>query len=174
MREIRQIIRAYRQVLSSRESAVLASVVRVQGSAYKGPGARMLVGEDGSASGFLSGGCLEADVRERVHSVLKGAPPTVVRYDMTSPDDILWGFGMGCNGIVDVLLEKVPSRIGPDSLLFLEKALLERQSSVVATVYQDPSGLPVGRRLLLRKDGLVQSGIEQSIPTPLLRSSATT
>ena len=90
--------------------AVLATVVRVEGSAYRRPGARMLIESDGTAVGMVSGGCLETDLAERARDVLEAGSPRTVVYDMRSPDDIVWGLGLGCDGEVRVLLEVLDPR----------------------------------------------------------------
>ena len=99
--------------------AVLATVVNVEGSAYRQPGARMLVTSDGHSIGTISGGCLEADVIERCWELTASGRPALVRYDSRdegAPEDLLhdWGFGMGCNGAVDVLLERIDPAALPD------------------------------------------------------------
>lgn len=85
--------------------AALATVVGVGGSAYRREGARMLVFDDGRILGAISGGCLEADVREAALEAIRSGKPRVLHYDMTGPDDELWGLGTGCNGVVDVLVQ---------------------------------------------------------------------
>lgn len=89
--------------------AALATVVAVWGSAYRHEGARMLVFDDGSAIGAISGGCLESDVVEAAREVIRSGVPRLVRYDTTSDDDELWGLGTGCNGIVEVFIQPVTS-----------------------------------------------------------------
>src|ERR1700704_2365117 len=84
---------------------LLATVVRVSGSSYRRPGARMLVAGDRWLSGCVSGGCLEGDVMLRGAHRCKDAP-VVVTYDSTIDSGEPW---LGCNGIVDVLLEHVPA-----------------------------------------------------------------
>lgn len=85
--------------------AALATVVGVEGSAYRHEGARMLVFEDGKLLGAISGGCLEADVREAALESIRSGQARLLRYDMTSDDDELWGLGTGCNGVVEVLVQ---------------------------------------------------------------------
>lgn len=81
------------------ETFLLATVLRVSGSSYRRPGARMLVTGDRWVAGCVSGGCLEGDVMLRgAHRAKTG--PVVVTYDSTDED-----IGLGCNGVVDVLLE---------------------------------------------------------------------
>ncbi|HSR54565.1 MAG TPA: XdhC/CoxI family protein [Acidobacteriota bacterium] len=157
MKELLEILKEYREMLKSGEEAVLATVVRVQGSAYRGPGARMLWSPERGATGFLSGGCLEGDVQEKALEVVESGRPTLVRYDMTSPDDILWGLGMGCDGIVDVLIESLPPGDGPDVVKFLDESIAQRHRSVVAVSYGEGLEIPLGSRLLLRDNGRVLS-----------------
>lgn len=106
MRELREIL-ARSAALGSGESAVLATVVDVKGSSYRLPGAKMLVLEDGSFFGTVSGGCVEADVLERAARVRESGVPEVFLYDTTGDEDSVFSLNMGCRGIVRVLLEKI-------------------------------------------------------------------
>ena len=91
---------------------MLATVVGTQGSTYRRPGARMLLTEEGWAAGSISGGCLEGDVvRTAWERTAQG--PVLVTYDSTADEDIVWGFGLGCNGVVQVLFERLPADGGP-------------------------------------------------------------
>ncbi|BDG02923.1 XdhC family protein [Anaeromyxobacter oryzae] len=92
------------QAQAGRRAAV-ATVVRIRGSAYRRPGAKLLVRDDGSTSGSVSGGCLEADVRERALAVLRDATPRLVHYETGSDDHQVFGLGLGCNGAVDVFVQ---------------------------------------------------------------------
>lgn len=109
MNEVRAIVGEYERAKHDGARTVLATVVRTSGSAYRRPGARMLVrlGADGSCSmtGAISGGCLERDVCERAARALHTNEAALVRYDTTAAEDVVWGLGMGCNGVVEVLLE---------------------------------------------------------------------
>src|SRR5688500_4994807 len=86
------------------EPYLLATVVRVRGSAYRRPGARMLVARDRWVAGSVSGGCLEGDILQKGWWRTEGGP-CVVSYD-TSDEG---GTGLGCEGVIDVLLERGPS-----------------------------------------------------------------
>ena len=147
MRDLRGIIEAWR--LRGSEPCVVATVVNVEGSAYRRPGARMLIHADGSTTGAVSGGCLEADIRLRATRLLSGGQATTVRYDTTPDDDIVFGVGGGCRGIVHVLLERV-ERDAPGSLpALLARAQDQRKSVRLATVIQSEgdSAPAVGARL---------------------------
>lgn len=91
--------------------AVLATVVRVEGSSYRREGARLLVEPDGRLTGVLSGGCLERDVGEQAAAALAAGAARVVRYDLTPDEEAIWGFGTGCAGKVDLLLEPLDAAL---------------------------------------------------------------
>ena len=154
MTETQSIIEAYRRAKTKNVRAALATVVRVNGSAYRRPGARMLLTEDGRTTGVVSGGCLDGDVRERAARVMRTGRPTVVRYDTTTDEDVVWGLGLGCNGVVDVLIE--PANESADHLMrFLEKCSHAQHRAAFATVIRSETNarLPVGSRVFLCPDG---------------------
>ena len=91
-------------------TSVLATLVSAEGSSYRRPGARLLVRGDGKRTGSISGGCLEEDVIARAGRVHATGQPEAVVYDTTSENDLVWGVGLGCHGVVRVLLEKLPPR----------------------------------------------------------------
>src|SRR5689334_9705488 len=105
MHELDRIRLALTDAAGRGEGAVLATVVTVDGSAYRGAGARMVVRADGSTVGAVSGGCLEADIVARAAEVLASGTPVLAHYDTRSSDDGVFGLGMGCQGVVDVRLE---------------------------------------------------------------------
>lgn len=88
----------------------LATVVRVEGSSYRRTGARMLIMDDGIWVGGISGGCLEGDALKRAQLAIRKSMPTLITYDTTDDDPYQIGVGLGCNGIIDVLL--TPLNIG--------------------------------------------------------------
>lgn len=137
-----------RALLSLDAPSVLATLVQVEGSTYRRPGARLLLGPDGPIIGAVSGGCLEADLRARVQEVLVSGRPLRVRYDLGSDLDRVWGTGMGCQGVADLLLEAVaPGRLAP-WVPFCEQLLGKRKPCAVVTVLEAPEsgGCSVGDR----------------------------
>lgn len=130
-----------------RRPAVLATVVRVVGSAYRRPGARMLIAEDGGTTGMVSGGCLEADLAERAQEVLLEGESQTVVYDMRSPDDIVWGLGLGCEGEIRVLLEALDPDNPPAWCTFAVRSRERRGYAAIATVFDAPAASEIGRRL---------------------------
>jgi xanthine/CO dehydrogenase XdhC/CoxF family maturation factor len=105
MHELDRIRLALTQAAERGEGAVLATVMGVDGSTYRGAGARMVVRADASTVGAVSGGCLEADIVARAAEVLAAGTPELVHYDTRGSDDGVLGLGMGCQGVIDVRLE---------------------------------------------------------------------
>ncbi|CAI6025494.1 XdhC family protein [Cohnella sp. JJ-181] len=85
--------------------AVLATVIGIEGHAYRKPGAMMLLYADGRRAGTISPGCLESDLQERTSGLLTEGRCEIVRYNMKPDEDAMWGEAVGCGGVVDVLLE---------------------------------------------------------------------
>ena len=134
MREIKSIIEAYRNPSARALKKALATVVHVQGSSYRRPGARMLVLEDGSITGAISGGCLENDALRKAQLAMATSAPRLVVYDTSNEEDASIGVQLGCNGVITVLFEPVLNQDDP-KIKLLEKALLKREPSVVSTLF---------------------------------------
>ena len=105
------VLAAIGDALDEGREAVVATVVDVEGSAYRRPGAKMLIEGDGGA-GSLTAGCLEDEVRGLASEVLDAGRPHIETYDLMGDDD-MWGLGMGCNGIITVLLEPLDASYRP-------------------------------------------------------------
>lgn len=161
MNELQSIIDAYREIERAEMPAALATVVKVTGSAYRRAGARMLITADGHTVGSVSGGCLERDVLNQARRVLQWNKPRVVAYDSMSDDDIEWEFGLGCNGIVEVLIEPLTHTGERGHLAFLADCLCHRQAGIIATVFsvEGDTMMTIGSRLLLSEPCLVSHDI---------------
>ncbi|WP_336000454.1 XdhC family protein [Halorientalis halophila] len=107
------VIDGIRDTLVCDRSAVLATVVDVEGSAYRRPGAKMVVDADGEGVGNITAGCLEDEVRRIAADVLDAGEPRVETYDLMNDDEDVWGLGVGCNGIIDVLIEPIDESFRP-------------------------------------------------------------
>ncbi|MDH3532156.1 MAG: XdhC family protein [Gammaproteobacteria bacterium] len=86
------------------EPLVLATVFETRGSTYSKAGAQMLINADGVFRGMLSGGCLEGDLAVRARVVLESGDAQIASYDLAN-DDELWGLGVGCDGLMRILLQ---------------------------------------------------------------------
>jgi len=107
MNELQSVCRAAADLARLNEPALLATVVHVAGSTYRRPGARMLVTPAGRRIGCVSGGCLEADIARRGWQLTESGQPALITYDSTADEDVPWGLGLGCNGVVRVLVERL-------------------------------------------------------------------
>src|SRR5205823_403085 len=125
MRETRLVLDAAARLFERNEVGVLATVVRVSGSVYRRPGARLLIAPGGESVGGVSGGCLEGDLRRKAWWRTEDGP-TVVSYDSTADAETAWRLGLGCNGVVHVLLERV-SRDRPGPVAFLRRCVEHNQ-----------------------------------------------
>ncbi|MFB6310312.1 MAG: XdhC family protein [Salinirussus sp.] len=100
------VLATIRDVLESGDRAVLATIVDVEGSAYRRPGAKMIVREEGGGIGHITAGCLEDEVERLSTEILETGEARIETYDLRpEAEDDVWGLGVGCNGIIDVLLE---------------------------------------------------------------------
>jgi hypothetical protein len=154
----------YLTVNPSQVQAVLATVAHVTGSSYRRPGARMLIVPDGRRIGCVSGGCLEGEIVRKAWWFTESGAPVVRVYDTTSEDDAVWEFGLGCNSVVHVMLERVNMPAASGMLHFLDAQRAARKPSVVATVIRTgaASGIQVGDRLLLDESWIPSGNLSGS------------
>ena len=110
-KETAEILSRLAELRAAGRRAALATVVQIVGSAYRRPGAKFLIEETGDTIGSVSGGCLEADVREVAREVMATGKPSLRHYSTGTDEDVVWGLGLGCNGLVDVFIQ--PATEGP-------------------------------------------------------------
>jgi xanthine/CO dehydrogenase XdhC/CoxF family maturation factor len=164
--ETSQLLTTAARLAGAGQRAALATVVRISGSAYRRPGAKLLVAADGQMCGSVSGGCLEADVRENALHVIRDGTPRLLHYDTGSDDTTVWGLGMGCNGAVDVFVQ--PAEGGsPDNATVLELLRGDRPFAI-STVIEGP-GLG-SRRVTVGEAPSPEPGVfvEAFVPPPRL------
>ncbi len=136
--ELTSIIEDVEEAKRRGARAALVTVVFVSESAYRRPGARMLVRDDGHVAGGVSGGCLEADVVRRARAAMLEGRPAVVGYDATDDEDGGFGAGLGCRGEVEVLIEPAWLERTAFHLACLRRVLTARQPSVLALRFRGP------------------------------------
>jgi len=147
MKEQKSILEAYRVTDKARKMA-LATVVRVRGSSYRSPGARMLITDDGKWTGSISGGCLEGDALRKARQVMSTALPVAVTYDTSEESNQNLGISLGCNGIIDVLIEPVDTNRPHDSIALFQQMIHGREPVAMATVFSN--GRLQGEKMVLR------------------------
>jgi xanthine dehydrogenase accessory factor len=145
------VIRELERAAMDGECVVLASIVRTEGSAYRGVGTRMIVRADDSPAGLVSGGCLESDLVERARDVRERNTAQIVTYDSRSDDDLVWGLGLGCDGMVQVLVEPLSGEHAMRLAALLQMARERDDRAILATVIGDDAS--VGARMLMTDDG---------------------
>jgi len=147
-KETEEILARVGALLSDGRAGALATVVRIRGSAYRRPGAKFLVEDGGRTLGGVSGGCLEADVREHARrDVIPSGTPVLLHYDTGSDDRVVWGLGLGCNGSVDVFVQRIDALA--DLLATLGELLRSDSAFSISTVLSGPA---IGEHLVLGPD----------------------
>jgi xanthine dehydrogenase accessory factor len=126
MNELTEILQA---AAATRAPSALATILHVRGSSFRRAGARLWLGSE-KRVGSVSAGCLEHDLAERARDVIGSGRPTLISYDTSSDDDVLWGTASGCGGRLEVLLEPWTEEL--QSMLSLaESALSSRDGCAI-------------------------------------------
>ena len=144
--DLDKVLQLWRQIADGVEECVLATVVRVEGSSYRKPGARMLMTKSGLRAGTISGGCLEAEVSKQAWWLTEKGP-LVKAYSTSFETDGDRPYGLGCGGTVHLLLER---RESAEGFLRRLKAAWEARLPLACAVAL--SGPETGRRSLVDED----------------------
>src|ERR1700750_1359802 len=161
MKEIIDIVAAYDEAVKAGKKTALATVVLVEGSAYRRAGARMLITEDGQLTGAISGGCLEGDALRKARMVILQQKPLLVTYDTMDDDDAKLGVGLGCNGIIHILIEPI-NQGETNPITLLKAAIAAKGYTVLVTVFdvQDRKAPQPGSCLFMAADRSIVNGLE--------------
>lgn len=151
---MRDVLADLLAIWRSGETAAMATVVRTFRSAPRPPGAAMLVGPDGAASGSVSGGCVEGAVYELGQEVIRDGAARLQRYGVS--DDDAFAVGLTCGGILDVFVEAVSRRMFPE-LVDVAADIDQHRPVAVATVIAHPDATWIGRRLVVRNQSTTGS-----------------
>lgn len=130
MSELRRILDLAQRASAAKDEICLATVVAVEGSAYRRPGARMLLTASGQRAGTVSGGCLEAEIAKKAWWLTERGP-SLQRYSSFFDDDGDMPYGLGCGGTVYVLLER--GEPAAQCLDALRRSVEDRTASVIVT-----------------------------------------
>jgi xanthine dehydrogenase accessory factor len=114
------------------KSLVLVTIVGTVGSTYRKPGAMMLISQDHKYVGMISGGCLEGDLLHHADEVFASGQARRLTYDMHAGDDLVWSLGIGCDGIIHLLLQKLERGADFARLEWLAQSLEARQAVILA------------------------------------------
>jgi xanthine dehydrogenase accessory factor len=143
--------------------AAVVTVAAVEGSAYRRPGAKMLVTPAGVTTGAVTAGCLEEPVVDICDSVRRTGGARTERFDLTGSDET-WGLGLGCNGVVDLLVE--PRDGSWDPIL---SALGEEDPVTVVTIVESATETAVGDRVVISGEQTLAVPDRDPIPSNYLR-----
>jgi xanthine dehydrogenase accessory factor len=138
-RETTEIVDRVLALAADGRRAALATVIKIEGSSYRRPGAKFLIEDDGRTLGGVSGGCLEADVREVAQQVMQTGTPRLLHYDTGADDRTVWGLGLGCNGSVDIFVQPATDGRTLISLEELSARLRRTSSFAIATIVDGSS-----------------------------------
>lgn len=123
MEQFQQQINA---IIENKEAMVLATLIHVEGSSYRKTGATMLLNKDETTIGMISGGCLEEDLYARSEALFGTGKSEVHQYDLSSEDDLGWGLGAGCNGVISILIRDIDEAFR-ESFMTLSKHLIAKE-----------------------------------------------
>jgi xanthine dehydrogenase accessory factor len=156
MSELQDVLRAIEEGRARGDRMALATIVGVKGSTYRREGARLLITEKGKPVGTISGGCLEGDVREAAKEVVELGVPRLMHFDLTADDEVVWGWGLGCNGVIDVFVE--PANGAFETAGALRQAADEQRRLALVTLIETgkAKGLKPGARMVVNPDGSSQ------------------
>jgi xanthine dehydrogenase accessory factor len=173
MKEIIDIVTAYGAAAKLGKKTALATVVQVEGSAYRRAGARMLITEDGQLTGAISGGCLEGDALRKARLVILQQEPMLVTYDTTDDDDAKLGVGLGCNGIIHILIEPISDEHN-NPISLLKVVVNGRKNAVLVTLFsvEDRKAPQPGTCLCLTESDLLLNRLDNSIHRQALVTDA--
>jgi xanthine/CO dehydrogenase XdhC/CoxF family maturation factor len=173
MQELQRIVSEAANARTAGKAAALATVVGIEGSAYRLPGARMLIVDGKWVAGSISGGCLEDDVVLRARDAISKNEAVAAVYDTTHDDDIVFGVGLGCKGIVTLLIEPLHQGGGVDFISFARTCLEQRVTGFAATIVrtEGPACAKPGMRVIMsqgvRDSDIADEALEAEIEEAL-------
>ncbi len=132
----------------------LGTVIETAGSTYSKAGRQILLAADGRHAGLVSGGCLEGDLAEHARRVIATGAADIVTYDMRAAADDIWGIGLGCNGMMRILLQRLDAGNNWQPFSDLAATMRKNTTAIVALVIRSASkDLPAGHcRLVGTRD----------------------
>lgn len=141
--------------------AVLATIVAVEGSAYRRPGGKLLLTAEGETVGTLTAGCLRDRIVETGLAVLEDGSPRLTDFDLA--DDDTWDLATGCDGRIDVLFEPIDAQIRDAFSTVADR----RPVTIVTAVESSDPAVAVGDRLVRsggESTGSLSAGAVPSVP----------
>lgn len=158
LQEFRDVMDQIKTAWREGQKTALLMLMNVQGSAYRLPGTKVMMAEDGRIYGTISGGCLESDLLGWAEKAMQSGEPRLQRYDLSESE--VWSLGIGCKGSLEVGILPVD----PHDRFWrqVDEALQREESLALLLEIVD------GARVLLKQDGSVAGDVEQ-LPEAVLR-----
>lgn len=164
MTTLRDIADGLRTTLDGGLRAAVVTVVATEGSVYRRAGARCVVLEDGRIIGVVSGGCVEKDLLEHAELVWDTGSGQLLEYDFRTPDDLIWGMGLGCNGALKLWMQPLDLALDAQTAGAWLADMEDRDQCTseywVATILasDDPAQVAAGGLVVLASDVGVAAG----------------
>jgi xanthine dehydrogenase accessory factor len=165
MKDFKAIAAEYKKLDFKRKIA-LATVVKVRGSSYRSPGARMLITDDGRWVGSISGGCLEGDALRKARQVMVEKKSMTVTYDTREESNQNLGVGLGCNGVIDVLIEPVDPSDPLNPVQLFDEFIAAKEPMALATIFTENG---IGEKLLITIGGRVHHSFSSRVLSDLIK-----
>jgi xanthine/CO dehydrogenase XdhC/CoxF family maturation factor len=143
IQEAREVLKHIHQAWERKQGTAMLMITEVQGSAYRQPGAKMMMAADGRMFGTLSGGCLEGDLFGWAEQAIQARSPLARRYDLSENE--LWSLGIGCKGKLEILILPVEPE---DDFWRMAAGMIDKEQAV-SLVLEIPEGI----RVLLGQEG---------------------
>ncbi len=147
---------------------VLVTVIETEGSTYTKPGHRMVVADDGHYHGMVSGGCLEGDLAEHAREVMADGESRLVTYDLRDEADEVFGLGIGCNGLLRLLLQRLEP--GTHYAPYLDIAACHRSFAggrLALVTHSDMNNIQAGATRLQTQEGTTSWGLPENLSAPI-------
>jgi len=166
MKELILVIQQVKELQKAGLKFVLATVVRVDGSAYRRPGARMLISEDGNWWGGISGGCLEGDILKKAQLALYSQSYKTIIYDTREEDPFALGIGLGCQGVIEIHINPIQEEIN-QLVAALETHIQGNESHTLSISYATNFNLTLEEARESHASSWVEQTFREYLPAPM-------
>lgn len=158
---------------NTQQTLALATVIETAGSTYSKAGHRILINESGDYQGLVSGGCLEGDLAEHARQVMATGIAACVTYDLRDDADELFGLGVGCNGLLRILLQRLSPVDDYQPFTAISEVLLGTETGLCG-VLVDGAADPAlaGKSLVLTPSRMQHTGLSPELTGTLTALSA--
>jgi xanthine dehydrogenase accessory factor len=166
MKELILVIQQVKELQKAGLKFVLATVVRVDGSAYRRPGARMLISEDGNWWGGISGGCLEGDILKKAQLALYSQSYKTIIYDTREEDPFALGIGLGCQGVIEIHINPIQEEIN-QLVAALETHIQGNEAHTLSISYATNFNLTFEEARESHASSWVEQTFREYLPAPM-------